>query len=109
MRRSRSIVATAVTAAAVLVLFLGTPLVAVVWRTLQTGALLPALRSPLVLDALRLSLVTSAASLALALLLGTPLAYGLARVPFRGRGLVDALVEVPIVLPPAVAGIALLM
>ena len=45
----------------------------------------------------------------MAILLGTPLAYALARVPFPGRGAVEALVEVPIVLPPAVAGIALLM
>ena len=43
------------------------------------------------------------------LVLGTPLAYALARVRFPGRGLVDALVDLPIVLPPAVAGIALLM
>ncbi len=75
----------------------------------MSGALPPALRNPTVLAALQLSLLTSAGSLLLALLLGTPLAYLLARVPFPGRGLVDALVEAPVVLPPAVAGIALLM
>ena len=96
-------------AAAAVVLLLALPLIAIVWRTLQAGALLPALRSPTVLAALRLSLTTSAVSLALAILCGTPLAYVLARVPFRGRGVVEALVEIPIVLPPAVAGIALLM
>jgi len=96
-------------AAGAVVLLLCLPLVAIVWRTLQAGALLPALGSATVLAALRLSLITSAVSLALALLLGTPLAYVLARVPFRGRGLMEALVEIPIVLPPAVAGIALLM
>ena len=90
-------------------LLLALPLVAVVWRTVQAGALLPALRNPTVLAALRLSLTTSTISLALALVLGTPLAYVLARVPFRGRGVVEALVAIPIVLPPAVAGIALLM
>jgi molybdate transport system permease protein len=97
------------TAASLMVLLLGVPLGALVWRTLQTGALGPALRNPAVLASLQLSLITSMATLALALLLGTPLAYGLARVRFPGRGLVEALVEVPIVLPPAVAGIALLM
>ncbi len=95
-------------AAALLALLL-LPLVALVERTVAGGALLPALREPLVVDALRLSLVTSTASLALGLLLGTPLAYALARFSFPGRGLIEALVNLPIVLPPAVAGIALLM
>jgi molybdate transport system permease protein len=96
-------------AAGLLVLFLAVPLVALVLRTVQLGALGPALRNPTVLAALRLSLVTSFVALGVAVLLGTPLAYALARVPFPGRGAVEALVEVPVVLPPAVAGIALLM
>jgi molybdate transport system permease protein len=96
-------------ATVLLVLLLGLPLLALVWRTLEAGALLPALGNPVVLDALRLSLLTSTGSLVVALLLGTPVAYALARFRFPGRGLVEALVEVPIVLPPAVAGIALLM
>jgi molybdate transport system permease protein len=96
-------------AAGLLVLLLALPLVALVWRTLQLGALGPALRNPTVIAALQLSLLTACVSLAVAILLGTPLAYALARIPFPGRGAVEALVEVPIVLPPAVAGIALLM
>jgi molybdate transport system permease protein len=96
-------------AAALLVLLLAVPLVALVARTLQMGALGPALRNPTVLAALQLSLATASVSLGVAIVLGTPLAYALARVPFPGRGAVEALVEVPIVLPPAVAGIALLM
>jgi molybdate transport system permease protein len=96
-------------AAGLLVLGLALPLLALIWRTVQLGALPAALGNPTVLAALQLSLVTSSAALGLALLLGTPLAYILARVPFPGRGVVEALVEVPIVLPPAVAGIALLM
>jgi molybdate transport system permease protein len=90
-------------------LLVGLPLVALLGRALQLDALLPALRNPGLLQAISLSLTTSVASLTLALVLGTPLAYVLARVPFPGRSLLDALVEVPIVLPPAVAGIALLM
>ena len=96
-------------AAGLLVLLLAVPLVALLLRTVQMGALGPALRNPTVIAALQLSLLTACVSLAVALLLGTPLAYALARVPFPGRGVVEALVEVPIVLPPAVAGIALLM
>ncbi|HEV2126264.1 MAG TPA: ABC transporter permease [Chloroflexota bacterium] len=90
-------------------LLLGFPLFALVWRTLEAGALGPALRNPAVRDAMWLSLTTSSAALGLALALGTPLAYALARWRFPGRGVLDALVEVPVVLPPAVAGIALLM
>ncbi len=96
-------------AAGLLVLLLAVPLVALLLRTVQMGALGPALRNPTVIAALQLSLLTACISLAVAILLGTPLAYALARVPFPGRGAVEALVEVPIVLPPAVAGIALLM
>ena len=95
--------------AALVVLLLAVPLLALVWRTLESGALGPAVGNPLVGQALRLSLTTSAASLGLALLCGTPLAFGLARFSFPGRRLIDALVDVPVVLPPAVAGIALLM
>jgi molybdate transport system permease protein len=60
------------------------------------------------LDALWLSLQTTAIALAIILLVGTPAAYLLATRSFRGRALVVTLVELPLVLPPAVAGIALL-
>lgn len=60
-------------------------------------------------QAIGLSLGTTAASTALGLLLGTPLAYLLARRRFRGRGVLDTLVDLPMVLPPSVAGIALLI
>jgi molybdate transport system permease protein len=60
-------------------------------------------------QAIGLSLTTTALSTALGLVLGTPLAYLLARRQFRGRGLLDTLVDLPMVLPPSVAGIALLL
>lgn len=63
----------------------------------------------LVQQALLLSLVTSLATTALAFIVGTPVAYTLARVPFRGRRFVEALVELPLTLPPVVAGVALLL
>jgi molybdate transport system permease protein len=66
------------------------------------------LASPVVADALRLSLVASISSMLIAALLGIPLAWILARVDFPGRGLVRALVTLPLVLPPVVGGAALL-
>jgi molybdate transport system permease protein len=91
-----------------LVLFLAIPVVGLVARALLGGGLLAALASPVVLDALRLSLVTTAISLGLTLAFGTPLAYLLARRSFRGASIVETAVDLPIVLPPSVAGLALL-
>jgi molybdate transport system permease protein len=72
---------------------------AALWRSLgEEGAL----------DALRLSLVCSTAALAIVVAFGTPAAWLLATRSFRGRSAVMTLVELPLVLPPAVAGIGLL-
>lgn len=62
-----------------------------------------------VTDAMGLSLVTATAAAALAVLLGVPLAWVLARVDFRGRSLLRAVVVLPMVLPPVVGGAALLL
>jgi len=94
--------------AAPLVLFLAVPVVGLVLRALLGGGLWDALTSQVVLDALALSLVTTAVSLGLTLLFGTPLAYLLARRSFRGSSIVETIVDLPIVLPPSVAGLALL-
>ncbi|MDF5757213.1 ABC transporter permease [Spongiactinospora sp. TRM90649] len=67
------------------------------------------LAEPHVLEALRLSLVTATIATAVCVVLGVPLAWLLARVPFPGRGLVRALVTIPLVLPPVVGGVALLL
>ena len=71
-------------------------------------SLLDQLSNPVVTDALVVSLKTSAIAAALILLLGTPTAYVLATRDVPGRSLLVTLVELPLVLPPAVAGIALL-
>ena len=92
-----------------LVVFLALPVGALVLRALAGGGLLTALTSPVVLDALSLSLATTAVSLGLTLVLGTPLAYLLARRSFRGSSIVETIVDLPIVLPPSVAGLALLL
>jgi len=89
--------------------FLGLPVAALVGRALSDGRIPEAATSQVVLDALGLSLVTTALSLVLVVALGTPLAYALARGRFRGARLVEVLVDLPIVLPPSVAGLALLL
>lgn len=60
------------------------------------------------LEALRLSIVVSTVAAALALATGFPIAWILARVPFRGQVVVRALVVLPLVMPPVVAGVGLL-
>lgn len=84
------------------------PLAALVWRTATPGFTQFAL-TPTALAALRLSLITSAWSVLIAVVTGTPLAYGLARRPFRGRAWLELLIDLPVVLPPSVAGLALLI
>jgi molybdate transport system permease protein len=88
--------------------FLIVPLVALLvrapWRSMPE-----LLTSAEVWQALRLSLVCATAATAVSLVIGVPLAWLLARVEFPGRGLVRALVTLPLVLPPVVGGVALLM
>jgi molybdate transport system permease protein len=94
-------------ALAVVLTFLVLPVVAIFVQQ-PPGALLDALGERGALDALWLSLRTTAAALVAILAIGTPAAYLVATRRFRGRSVVITLVELPLVLPPAVAGIALL-
>jgi molybdate transport system permease protein len=94
-------------AAAVALAFLVLPIAAIFLRV-PPGRLLHQLTTPVVTDALIVSLKTSAIAQALILLFGTPLAYLVASRRFRGRSLVVTLIELPLVLPPAVAGLGLL-
>jgi molybdate transport system permease protein len=87
--------------------FLTLPVVAIFVDS-SPARLLDALGEQGALDALWLSLRTTAMSMAIILVVGTPAAYMLATRSFRGKSLVVTLVELPLVLPPAVAGIALL-
>jgi molybdate transport system permease protein len=88
-------------------LFLTVPVVAVFADT-SPARLLDSLDDPVARDALGLSLKTTVAALAVILVVGTPAAYLMATRRFRGRAVVQTLVELPLVLPPAAAGIALL-
>jgi molybdate transport system permease protein len=94
-------------ATAVAFAFLLIPLVAIFVRV-PLGRLFAQLGDPVTRDALLVSLKTSAIAHAVVVVIGTPTAFLLARRRFPGRGLVLTLVELPLVLPPAVAGIGLL-
>jgi molybdate transport system permease protein len=83
------------------------PLVGLVART-PWSRLRDLLSTAFVIDALRLSLITSLVAAAVSALLGVPLAWMIARIPFPGRSLVRAIVTLPLVLPPVVGGAALL-
>ena len=89
--------------------FVALPLLALVVRALMTGNVLQQLTQPLVVSALRLSAVTSLASLITIVLVGTPTAYLLARSAFPGKRLLDTFIDVPLALPPVVVGVALLL
>lgn len=95
-------------ASLVFVLFIMLPVVSVFTHT-SLGEIWAGFRKPLVLDALRLSVITTAISTIIVVTLGLPLAYTLARARFWGREIIDTLVDLPMVLPPSVAGVALLM
>ena len=94
--------------AAVLLLLIALPLAAL-FLTTSPRALVQGLSDPMVMPAIRLSLVTTTASLALVVLTGTPLGWLLARRTGRGWRFVETMVQLPVVLPPAVAGVALLL
>jgi len=99
------LVALAALAAAALAL----PVLALVGRAVLSGSLATVAGSAAVLDALALSLATTLASVVLMVALGTPLAFVLARRRFPGSALLETAVDLPIVLPPSVAGLALLL
>jgi len=107
MTRSGRFAVLLAAALAVAFVFLALPMVAIFVDT-SPGALLDSLGSGESLDALRLSLECSALALAVIVIVGTPAAYLLATRSFRGRAFVVTVLELPLVLPPAVAGIALL-
>jgi molybdate transport system permease protein len=112
MRRAKGLLGVAfrtaaLAAAGLLIAFLALPPLALVLRV-SPGSLLSRFAEPIVLEALRLSLLTSLAATALVMLLGLPLAYVLASRRLWGRGMIETLVDLPMVLPPTVAGAGML-
>ncbi len=89
--------------------FIGLPIIALLVKAAQQDNLWSEIGGDLALTALRLSLVTSVISIGVVIVVGTPVAYALARSDHWVARTVDALVELPIVLPPVVAGVAMLM
>ena len=98
----------AVAALALVAGFISLPILSLVIWTVSEDSW-RAMASSVAIDALLLSMRTTAISMFIIILVGTPAAYVLARADFRGKRLVDALVDIPAVLPPSAAGIALLL
>ncbi len=94
-------------ALALALVFLVLPVVAIFTDT-SPSALISRLNDPVATEALRVSLETTSIAIVLIVVVGMPAAYLLATRSFRGRSLAITLIELPLVLPPAVAGIALL-
>jgi molybdate transport system permease protein len=94
---------------ALMSLFLVLPVVGLVLRAVNFSNMLAVARLPIVLESLKLSVLTTLLVLVLSLVFGSPLALLLARRHFPGKILLDTLVDLPIVLPPAVAGLSLLL
>lgn len=91
-----------------LLALLALPVLALLWRAGADGIAL-FLAQPSAVAALRLSLWTSSLSVLIAIVTGTPLAFVLARRKFTGKTFLELVIDLPIVLPPSVAGIALLI
>src|SRR4051794_22860576 len=89
--------------------FLGLPVLGLVVRAFASGSVVSALSNPAVIDALWLSAVTTGVCVVLVLLFGLPLSFALARGRLPGRSAIETIVDLPIVLPPSVAGLALLL
>lgn len=91
-----------------LLALLALPILALLWRAGSDGMFM-FIAEPSAVAALRLSLITSSVSVLIAIATGTPLAFVLARRKFSGKTFLELVIDLPIVLPPSVAGIALLI
>lgn len=88
--------------------FIALPLVALFLKS-PLDTILKSLHDPMVIDALRLSLTTSTITTITVVIMGTPIAYVSARFNYFGKELANSLIDLPVIMPPAVAGIALLV
>jgi molybdate transport system permease protein len=88
--------------------FIALPVVALFLRS-PLDTTLRSLHDPMVIDALRLSLMTSTITTITIVVMGTPIAYVSARFNYFGKELGDSVIDLPVIMPPAVAGIALLV
>jgi molybdate transport system permease protein len=104
----RSTAITVAILAAVFALFFTLPFAGLIQRSAEQGGVWELMKTQQARDALWLSVWTSTVTVAMAILFGTPVAYALSRLRFPGKAIVDALIDLPIVLQPTVAGVALL-
>lgn len=95
-------------AGAILLLFLLLPLVVTIWGSGWSG-LTTVVRQLDIMRSIGLTFLAALIATAIALVLGTPLAYQLARRDFHGKSLIEGLIDIPLVIPHTAAGIALLM
>jgi molybdate transport system permease protein len=98
----------AVTALSLLAGFISLPMISLILWTVNENAW-GAMASPEARDALLLSIRTSSISMLIIISVGTPAAYLLSRAEFPGKRALDSLIDIPAVLPPSAAGIALLL
>ena len=91
-----------------MVVFLLLPVAVILWRASSAG-FSGGFNTQVVLEALKVSAQTTFVTLLITVIFGTPIAYGLARYEFPGKSILDALLDLPIVLPPVVAGLGLLL
>lgn len=106
-RRNLAYLAAGILIAAV-TLYLALPILSLFIR-ISPDMFFASLHDPYVLHALCLSLFTTGITLAVVILVGTPFAYYHCRYSYPGKVVVDTLIDLPLVLPPAVAGVALLV
>jgi molybdate/tungstate transport system permease protein len=109
MRPRLSLVGPLALAGAVVVFLLATPVVALIVRAAGFGTLAATLGDAAVRNAFALTIACASAATAIGTLLGVPLGYLLARHDFRGKRWVEGLLDLPIVIPHPVAGIAILL
>lgn len=107
MKRITTCIGAAILVASV-TLYLALPVAALFLRT-TPGLFFSTLSTPAVMNALFLSLSTSVISLGIVVVVGTPFAYVHSRNDYPGKVIIDTLIDLPLVLPPAVAGLALLV
>jgi len=94
--------------AGLFILFLGVPLASLLFRE-PPQVIWAEMQQPDVLQALQISVITTSLSTLLSIIFGLPVAYLLARGSFPGRKVLETLITMPTVLPPVVAGVALLL
>lgn len=93
-----------------IIVYIAIPIVILFARQISDlPTLFKTLKDPMVIESLKNTLLTSTISTSFALLLGVPLGYLLARKDFRGKGLIQGIIDLPVVIPHSVVGIMLLL